>query len=147
MPFQQTTNANYEKEPSAEPPRARVRMWQAWKNMLKNWHFAGRASRQEYWLNYLCNFIIIAVSAIAGIIMLTMGAPAAIGVGIFIALGLYTLYIIIPSLCLTVRRLHDQGKSGWWWWISFVPSVGGLILFILTVLPAKNTPDNPWHKD
>ena len=40
--------------------------------------------------------------------------------------------ITIPTLAVTVRRLHDTGKSGWWYLISFIP-IGGLVLFIFTI--------------
>jgi uncharacterized membrane protein YhaH (DUF805 family) len=46
-------------------------------------------------------------------------------------LGLYSLAIFIPNLAVIVRRLHDQDKSGWWFFISFVPLIGGIWLLIL----------------
>jgi len=138
-------SAGYDKSPDAEPPRPRVGMWQAYKNMLKNWHFAGRASRQEYWLTVLCNFIIFGILIAAAIILFTIATPIA-GIVPMIIFGGLALYSIIPILCLEVRRLHDIGKSGWWYWVGLVPWVGGLILFVFMVLPSRNTPDNPWHK-
>lgn len=46
---------------------------------------------------------------------------------------LYALFIIIPSLAMTARRLHDVGKSGWMILISLVPVIGGIWLFVLSV--------------
>ena len=47
--------------------------------------------------------------------------------------GLYTLFIILPSLAVGVRRLHDTGKSGWWLLISLIPLLGGIWLLVLLV--------------
>jgi uncharacterized membrane protein YhaH (DUF805 family) len=49
----------------------------------------------------------------------------------------FSLINIIPALSVTVRRLHDIGKSGWWYLICFVPLIGGLILFVFTVLDSE----------
>ena len=40
------------------------------------------------------------------------------------------LVLFIPQLAVTVRRLHDTDRSGWWWWISLIPLVGGIILLV-----------------
>ena len=47
--------------------------------------------------------------------------------------GLYTLVVFVPSLALSVRRLHDIGKSGWWMLISLIPLVGPLIVLFFMV--------------
>jgi len=44
--------------------------------------------------------------------------------------GLWTLVTFIPTLSLTVRRLHDIGKSGWWYLIGIIPLVGGILLLV-----------------
>jgi uncharacterized membrane protein YhaH (DUF805 family) len=54
----------------------------------------------------------------------SLGIPA-------LLLGLFSLAIFIPNLAVIVRRLHDQDKSGWWFFISFVPIIGGIWLLIL----------------
>ena len=51
--------------------------------------------------------------------------------------GLFSLAIMIPSLSVTVRRLHDVGKSGWWILISLIPFIGGIWLFILTITDSQ----------
>ena len=53
------------------------------------------------------------------------------------ALGVYMLAIIVPLLAVSVRRLHDTGRSGWWLLLSFVPFVGGLVVFVFTVLDSQ----------
>ncbi|GAA5216957.1 DUF805 domain-containing protein [Corallincola platygyrae] len=90
---------------------------------LKNYAtFAGRARRAEYW--YFVLFYLLSVIAGAVIdVLLGLGFVAAI-----VMLGL-----IIPSISVCVRRLHDTGRSGWWWWIQLVPLVGPIILLIFMV--------------
>ena len=61
---------------------------------------------------------------VAQAIMGSLGIPAAL-------LGLWWLAIFIPNLAVIVRRLHDQDKSGWWFFIGFVPIIGGIWLLIL----------------
>ncbi|MBV7508948.1 DUF805 domain-containing protein [Bacillus sp. sid0103] len=84
--------------------------------------FSGRARRKEYWMFHLVNVVI-------GLVLVILSN---ISVLFAIITGLYYLAIFIPSLAVTVRRLHDTGKSGAWFLISFVPLVGGIILLIFT---------------
>ena len=44
--------------------------------------------------------------------------------------GLYSLALLIPSIAVTVRRLHDTGRTGWWWWIGLVPVIGIIVLLV-----------------
>ena len=55
---------------------------------------------------------------------------------------LYTMFIIIPTYAVTVRRLHDTGKSGWWVFVSFIPFIGVLWHFITLV--TDSGPDNQY---
>ena len=100
--------------------------------------FSGRASREEYWMFALFNFIFLIVPCfLMGLFIETDFEEAAYILAIL--LGLYLLFIIIPSLALTVRRLHDTGRSGWFYFICIVPYVGGIILFIFTVLESEQS--------
>ncbi len=83
--------------------------------------FSGRARRKEYWMFFLFNIIIfIALGVIEGI------------TGINSVLTLcYMLAILLPGLAVSVRRLHDTGKSGWWLLIGIVPLIGIVILVFL----------------
>ncbi|WHY86108.1 DUF805 domain-containing protein [Neobacillus novalis] len=83
--------------------------------------FEGRARRQEYWMFYLVN------SIISIILVALMGASDSLVILVFI----YFLAIILPSLAVTVRRLHDTGRSGWWMLIGFVP-FGNIVLLVFT---------------
>ena len=76
--------------------------------------FDGAARRSEYWWFCLFNFI-------AGLVV------AAISTKLSYALTLATL---LPGLAVTVRRLHDTDRSGWWMLIGLVPLVGGIILLV-----------------
>lgn len=88
-------------------------------------HFAdfnGRARRKEYWMFFLCNFV---VSLVLGIVMGLISETAANVVNI-----LYTLALLLPGLSLGVRRLHDTGKSGWFMLLGLIPLVGAIILLV-----------------
>lgn len=87
--------------------------------------FKGRARRSEYWYFQLFNILTIIVLAM-------LGFPIFKDAGSFIIL-LYVLISIIPTLALIVRRLHDVGKSGWFYFISIVPIIGSIWLFVLLV--------------
>lgn len=84
-------------------------------------NFSGRASRSEFWWFQLFYFILSAVISI----LLCWSENVAQIVSYLIGLAL-----LLPSLGLAVRRLHDIGKSGWWFFISFIPIVGAIILII-----------------
>lgn len=107
--------------------------------VLKNYAgFSGRARRKEYWMFTLFHAIAIAVLFGIGAAMDSM-----------ILYFIYVLATLVPSLAVTVRRLHDTGRSGGWFFIAFVPFVGGIILLVFTVLegqPAANQyGPNPKH--
>lgn len=97
-------------------------------DVLKNKYatFTGRARRQEYWMFFLINLLIaLAIGVIDGMI----------GWGV---LGfLYTLAVLIPSIAIAVRRLHDTGRSGWWVLIGLVPFIGWIILLVFLVLDSQ----------
>ncbi|OAB47987.1 DUF805 domain-containing protein [Paenibacillus antarcticus] len=93
--------------------------------VLKNYvGFDGRARRTEYWMFALVSFIISFVLLMLQFI--TDLKP--------LFTTLYSLFILLPTLAVTVRRLHDTGRSGWWYFISFIPLVGGIIIFVFMCL-------------
>ncbi|MEU6174192.1 DUF805 domain-containing protein [Streptantibioticus parmotrematis] len=83
--------------------------------------FSGRARRKEYWLFALFNFLILAV--LYGVSLAVAKPIAILGV-------VYELGVLVPSLAVIWRRLHDTGRSGGWFFISLVPLVGGIILLV-----------------
>lgn len=105
-----------------------------WKNALD---FKGRARRKEYWMACL----------LGGIVALILFGLAAITESsiLFGLYGLYALALFIPSLSLVVRRLHDVGKSGWYYLISFIPFGAFYILYLLVQDSEAKT--NQWGED
>ncbi|GLI86343.1 membrane protein [Rossellomorea marisflavi] len=104
--------------------------------------FSGRARRQEFWmymLFYSIFGIILYGVAVIGMAMQSEGIIL-LGMGIYI---LYTLALLVPTLAITVRRLHDTGRSGFWYFIGFVPLVGGIILIVFCCLDSENG-NNQW---
>lgn len=85
--------------------------------------FTGRASRSEYWYFALFNFII---GCIFYALMYGFGDDGEPSMFFYILYGLYCLGVLLPSLAVNVRRLHDIGKGGGWIFISFVPLIGGI---------------------
>lgn len=101
-----------------------------WKNYVG---FQGRARRAEFWMFNLFHLLALLVIYIIDYV-----------IGTFPLLyALYGLASFLPSLAVMVRRLHDTGRSGWWLLISFVPFVGGIILFVFTCLDS-HTSQNKW---
>ncbi|MEK7511677.1 MAG: DUF805 domain-containing protein [Patescibacteria group bacterium] len=86
--------------------------------------FKGRATRSEYWFFVLFNFII---SIVLGIV------AALIGDNFNIIGMLYGLAVLIPGIAVSVRRLHDVGKSGWMLFLSLIPIIGFIWLLVLMV--------------
>jgi uncharacterized membrane protein YhaH (DUF805 family) len=82
--------------------------------------FTGRARRKEYWMFALVNTVVWLVLYMVGKASLVL----------LILLAVYGLAVLVPSLAVTVRRLHDTGRSGWWCLISFVPFVGAIVLIV-----------------
>tara|TARA_B100000809_G_C15120418_1_gene524062 strand:- start:19 stop:429 length:411 start_codon:yes stop_codon:yes gene_type:complete len=105
-------------------------------------NFNGRARRQEYWMFYLFNIIfIIGIALLSGVLANLFDTP--------VFMGLYMIYILgvfIPSLAVAVRRLHDIGKSGWFYLIGLIPFIGGIWLIVLFVTEG-NTGANEYGPD
>lgn len=84
--------------------------------------FEGRARRSEYWWWVL---FVVLVSIALGVLELEM------------VNAIFSLAILLPTLAVAVRRLHDIDKSGWWLLIGFVPLVGSLVLLYFAVQPSQ----------
>jgi uncharacterized membrane protein YhaH (DUF805 family) len=108
--------------------------------------FSGRARRQEYWMFVLINALIGLVLVVLGIVpMLLMQNSDSPGLGVvfLIPFWLYNLALIIPSFAVSVRRLHDVGKSGLWILIAFIPLVGPIVLLVFHCTDSEPGP-NLW---
>ena len=91
--------------------------------------FAGRAQRAEYW--YFVLFYILIFMGLSVVDGITGSFNAEAGMGL---LGsLLTLALLIPSIAVGVRRLHDTGRSGWWLLIALIPLIGVIVLLVFTV--------------
>ncbi len=103
----------------------------------------GRARRSEYWWFALIQALITLAPFIIGmglVIAGTEGYSDTLGMigGLFLLVsGVFWLAFVLPGICVTIRRLHDIGQSGWLLLLALIPSLGFLILFVMTVLPSQ----------
>lgn len=86
--------------------------------------FSGRARRQEYWMFTLISIVISIVLAIADA---AFGTNSVIG-------AVFSLAVFLPTLAVTVRRLHDTDRSGWWVLFGLIPVVGWIVLLVFMCL-------------
>ena len=95
--------------------------------------FSGRARRKEYWMFVLFNAIFAFVWAFLGtlVLLLTVRHNRDILPGMYIVYLSYYIIMMLPSLAVVVRRLHDTGKSGWMLLVGLIPIAGGIWLFVL----------------
>ena len=101
--------------------------------------FSGRSRRMEYWYFVLFNIIVSIVLGVIDGLLGTSGSYAGAG----LLSGIYGLAVIIPTLAVTVRRLHDIDRSGWWILIALVPLLGAIVLLVFALL--EGTPgDNQY---
>ncbi|MGH3867764.1 MAG: DUF805 domain-containing protein [Pseudonocardiaceae bacterium] len=98
--------------------------------------FTGRARRKEYWMFVLVNAIIGVVLAILDS---ALSLPRVFTVGLLYLL--YSLTVLLPSLAVGVRRLHDTGRSGWWMLISLIPLIGGIVLIVFFAIDGEGQPN------
>ena len=86
--------------------------------------FEGRAGRAEFWWFFLANLIIDVVLSILDRVSL-----------LFAIISIcYSLGVLIPSIAVGIRRLHDTNRSGWWLLIGLVPFVGAIVLIVFFAL-------------
>lgn len=94
--------------------------------------FKGRARRREYWMFYLFNALFaVGAGFIDGMCDITLFSVV------------YSLAVLVPGLAVCVRRLHDVGKSGWMYFIAFIPLVGAIWLLVLFCTDSQPC-DNQW---
>ncbi len=92
-------------------------------------NFNGRARREEFWMFQLINILIyVALTVVSFALMSVTESAMAFGL-----IYLYAFAILIPSLAVLVRRLHDIGKSGMFFFVSFIPIIGGIWLLVMEV--------------
>jgi uncharacterized membrane protein YhaH (DUF805 family) len=94
--------------------------------------FTGRARRKEYWMFALFNFLICVVLVV---IDSKGGMMNPMGLGVLS--GLYSLAVFVPSLAVSVRRLHDTDRSGWWLLILLLPLIGLIVFLVFMLLDSQ----------
>jgi uncharacterized membrane protein YhaH (DUF805 family) len=87
--------------------------------------FSGRARRKEFWMFALVSVVI---SIILNIVDRAIGTDNASGSGLLG--GLYSLGVLLPTLAVGARRLHDTDRSGWWLLLYIIPVVGWIVLIV-----------------
>ena len=103
-------------------------------------NFEGRARRKEYWMFVLFNMLIIFALYTLVFIGIAMESDTItiIGSGVLLV---YALAVLIPSIAVVVRRLHDQDKSGWFYLVGLIPLIGGIWILILMVTEGTSGPN------
>lgn len=91
--------------------------------------FGGRSRRREYWFFVLFVFIISIVLTAIDAAIGTRSSSTGTG----LLSGIFSLAVLIPSIAVLVRRLHDTDRSGWWVLISLVPLIGAIVLIVFAV--------------
>lgn len=118
-------------------------IFQGYIKTLKTFSWNGRASRKEFWMFNLITLILY----IACFIALLVNENNELIFGIFsLILLLLIILTFIQSFTLSIRRLHDTNKSGWWLLIQLIPYIGSFILFIFYCLKG-NKGDNSFGAD
>ncbi|HSF78165.1 MAG TPA: DUF805 domain-containing protein [Steroidobacteraceae bacterium] len=99
--------------------------------------FEGRARRMEYWMFVLINCLIVVVLSVVD----TVVGLFSLGNSVGALTGLYWLVVLVPSVAVTVRRLHDTDRSGWWALLALLPVLGTIVLFVFCVLDGTPGPN------
>lgn len=106
--------------------------------------FHGRASRSEFWWAYALNVVVFLIAGIAvemanGLAGPTAPRPTIASAVIGIVFAAYVLAVLVPTIAVFVRRLHDADLSGWWFLLSLVPFAGPVISVVFGVLPRQRS--------
>lgn len=94
--------------------------------------FSGRARRTEYWMFVLCNVIVM---QLLGMVDKLIGGDKE-----FIS-GIYSLAVLLPSLAVAARRLHDTDRSAWWLLLGLIPIIGTLVLIYFMICNGQQGPN------
>lgn len=92
-------------------------------------NFKGRASRREFWQFFLEIMAVSFVSSFVKIFILKF------------VIGAFLLFLIVPWLAVGVRRLHDIGKSGWYYFVSWIPFIGPIIMLVWACRKGEKGPN------
>ena len=90
--------------------------------------FSGRSGRQEYWMFILVHLV---VSVVISAVDLIAGGPGFLG-------SIYGLAVLLPSIGVAIRRLHDTGRSAWWLLIGLIPVLGPIALIVFFAIGSES---------
>ena len=107
--------------------------------LLRYFEFSGRSSRSQYWLFQLV-YVVLIVAAVFADLKLNGSPVDGHHFGLFLTFIIF--FHLVPQVTVTVRRLHDTGRSGWWYLLGFVP-FGGLFVLYWTCCRSEEGP-NPY---
>jgi uncharacterized membrane protein YhaH (DUF805 family) len=93
--------------------------------------FGGRARRAEYWWFVLFTVLVGVVTSILDLALGTEFEGSIASSGLFSLIA--NLALLLPSLAVAVRRLHDTDRSGWWILIALIPLIGAIVLLVFFV--------------
>ena len=93
--------------------------------LKRSFEISGRSRRREYWAFQLVWVISLML------VSFTLASGSKVLLGLLVIAGL------IPAITVTIRRLHDINRSGWWNLVSFLPVIGGLVLLIMALIPGS----------
>ncbi|MEJ1992670.1 MAG: DUF805 domain-containing protein [Maritimibacter sp.] len=107
-------------------------------NFSKYVTFSGRAARSEFWW---WGLFVMVTNLVLSWVDIALFGTVETGVGrvsgytdMPVLSSLFLLATLLPSISVTVRRLHDRDKSGWWYWLFLVPIVGSIVLLVWFIL-------------
>ena len=92
--------------------------------------FEGRASRSEYWWFFLFCIFVGIITGMADFVA-----------GWNVITNIVIIALFLPTLSVAVRRLHDIGRSGWWYLIVIIPYLGYIVLLIFNILEGEEHPN------
>jgi uncharacterized membrane protein YhaH (DUF805 family) len=101
--------------------------------------FTGRARRKEYWMFTLVSVIISFVLRFLDGVLHPDGNVGLLSMGLLE--GLYSLAVFLPSVAVSVRRLHDTGRSGWWQLIGIIPVIGWIVIIVFLATDGERQPN------
>lgn len=102
--------------------------------------FSGLTTRKNFWVAIIINWVIVMILNVLPVARVSAGTSE-----FSVLATIFGLAILIPTIAVTIRRLHDTGRSGWFYLLNLIPFVGSIIVLVLCALPAK-TYDNPWNR-
>lgn len=141
-------------------PNYEASMGVAWRKFFQGYTcFDGYASRREFWKTYLPIFVfnmVMVVLSLIGISSIPIHGneyevtdnPGAVALALIPMLAMFpvNLVLLLPSVAVTIRRLHDAGFTGWFWLLTFVPYVGPIAVLVFMALPtARDKRNYQWE--